>query len=68
MRDSTEDIVVAVEWEESGQLHPAVAELLVSVSVEATGIDAEHGDAEDGEVQSLRDREVLQDSQYEKMV
>lgn len=50
-------VVVAVEGEEGGELHPAVAELFVRVALEATGVDAEHGDAEEGEGEGLRDGE-----------
>lgn len=52
-----EGVVVAVEGEEGAQLHPAVAELFVGVAVEAAGVDAEHGDAEEGEGEGLRDAE-----------
>lgn len=41
--------MVPVEGEESGELHPAVTEFLVGVPVETTGVDAEEGDAEEGE-------------------
>lgn len=39
-------VVIAVEGEESAELHPAVAELFVAVAVEAAGVDAEHWYAE----------------------
>ena len=52
-----EGVMVAVEGEKSGELHPAVTELFVGVVVEAAGVDAEHGDAEEGEGEGLRDGE-----------
>lgn len=58
LRVGAQSVVVPVEREEGGQLHPAVAELLVAVAVETTGVDAEHGDAEETERQGLRDTEV----------
>lgn len=50
--------MVAVEGEESGELHPSVAELLVGVAVESAGINTKHWDTEESEVQSLGDAEV----------
>ena len=38
LRNGTECIVVTVEGEESAELHPAIAEFFVGVSVEATSI------------------------------
>lgn len=55
--DGVEIVVVAVEGEESGELHPPVTEFLVRVPLETAGIDAEHGDAEEGEGEGLRDGE-----------
>ena len=49
LRDGGQGVVVAVEGEEGGELHPAVAELFVGVAIEAAGVDAEHGNAEKAE-------------------
>ena len=49
--------MVSVEGEECGELHPAIAEFFVCVAVEATGVDAEHGDSEEGEGEGLWDGE-----------
>ena len=50
--------MVAVEGEESGELHPSVAELLVRVTVKSACIDTEHGNTEECKVQSLGYTEV----------
>lgn len=57
LRDSFDDVVIPVKGEECAELHPAVAEFLVGVAVEAAGIDAKHGDAEEGKGEGLRDGE-----------
>lgn len=57
LRESGEGVVVAVKGEEGAELHPAVAELLVRVAVEAAGVGAEHGDAKEREAKGLRDGE-----------
>ncbi len=49
--------MVSVEGEEGGELHPAIAEFFVGVPVKAARVDAEHGYAEEGEREGLRDRE-----------
>ena len=38
-----DDVVIAVEREEGAQLHPAVAEFFVGVTVEAACVNTEHG-------------------------
>ena len=48
--------MVAVEWEEGGELHPTVAKLFIAVAIETTSVDAEHGDTEEGEGERLWDR------------
>jgi hypothetical protein len=48
LADGGPDIVIAVEGEESGELHPAVAKLGVAVPTKATCVNAEHGNAEEG--------------------
>ena len=45
--------MVSVEGEEGGELHPAIAEFFVGVAIEATSVDAEHGDSEEGEGERL---------------
>lgn len=57
LRETFDDVVVAVEGEECGHLHPAVAEFFVRVAAEAARVDAEHGDAEEGEGEGLGDGE-----------
>lgn len=57
LADRIEVVMITVEREESGELHPAVTQFLVRVPLETAGIDAEHGDAEEGEGEGLRDGE-----------
>ena len=45
--------MVPVEGEECAELHPSVTEFLVGVPVETACVDAEHGDAEEGEGERL---------------
>lgn len=49
LRVGGESIVIPIEGEEGRELHPAVAELFVSVAIEAAGVNAEHRDAEETE-------------------
>lgn len=57
LRVGGESIVIPIEGEKGRELHPAIAELFVSVSVEAAGVNAEHRDAEKTECQGLRNAE-----------
>lgn len=54
LRVCGEGVMIAVKGEESAELHPTVTEFFVRVTVEATGVDAEHWNAEEGEAQGLR--------------
>lgn len=57
LRDRGQGVVVAIKGEESAKLHPTVTEFFIRIAVEAAGVDAEHGDAEEGKAKGLGDGE-----------
>lgn len=58
LRDRIDLVVVAVEGEESGELHPPVTELFRSVVRKPTRINTEHGYAVQSKREGLWDGEV----------
>lgn len=55
LADSTKDVVVSVEREEGAQLHPAVAQLHISIIGKSTSVRSEHWDTQKGHGKGLRD-------------
>jgi hypothetical protein len=49
---------VPVEAKEGRELHPSVAKFFIGIATKATGIDAEHWDAKEGEGEGLGNAEV----------
>ena len=50
--------MITVEWHEGRELHPAVAQFLVSIAIEATGISADERNLEYLELQNALNVEV----------
>ena len=57
LRIGRESVVVTIEWEESRELHPSVAEFFIRIALEAAGVHAEHGNSEKREGEGLWDGE-----------
>ena len=55
LRDCSEHVVVPIERHERAELHPAVAQLFVSVIVEPTRVRADHWDLEELELEHALD-------------
>ena len=52
-----QSVVVAIEGEESAELHPTVTELLIRVASKTASIDTKHGNTKECELESLGNAE-----------